>query len=193
MILLRYMLLLLYLLIAVKSACAGGMSEFEGSVTTFDNVTSSGMLYAYANVGSESPTPLPDKINITIKNSAGSPQRYAVETEAVEKIIYSGKVVGSSCREGSRTTQIVVMKNGKRFEQTTCPALLMPEGGVYVDSRNPLTGEPSYDEIPWERVKEIHLGNGSGQVRQDEQGHTFPSDYLYSPYTGEKMNLVDIK
>jgi hypothetical protein len=169
-------------------AAAETMTSFTGSVTTFDNKTVEGLLCSEVSNDYSKNEPIPDEVKLFIQNSAGQSQSYEISTTDISKVIFSGKKT-----KHGRTNFVVRLKNGKEFEQLDNRPLLMPDEKIYVSSRNPITGELSFDRIYWTKVKVIRLHEPHGQVRRDELGNIFPADYKYSPFTGKPMDLHSIE
>lgn len=173
----------LLLVLTSQALAEGGRLHFTGTVTTLENQTIEGMSFSEASEKSHVTEPLKAKIELYIKNQAGVGQSYEVPLEDVAKVIFNGRA-----KEG-RGNFVVVMKNGKSFEQQDREANYLLGKSIYVSSRHPITGALSYARIHWYKIKEIRFHALFGQVRKDELGHTFPADYEFSPFTGRPMQL----
>jgi len=43
--------------------------------------------------------------------------------------------------------------------------------------------------IEYNKVREVSFDEDTGNIRVDSAGNLFPPDFIYSPYTGEKLKL----
>ncbi len=109
-----------------------------------------------------------------------------------------GKVILQSEAEGEETDNApndsesaVPSPNGPEFMIIANPDSLFQRDGNYVVYKkyDPINNELVGNRIWSKSIVSVEFGANTGSYKVDSLGHKFSPDYIYSPYTGEKMEF----
>ena len=112
-------------------------------------------------------------------------QHSTIEVKNIKKII-----------KNSNGKDIVILKDGRKFKVD-----VLGDGSYCFDSTrgyltykiiDPISGKLKGQTIYSGQIREIVFDADYGDVRIDSHNNIFPPDYIYSPYSGEKMNLIKL-
>lgn len=102
---------------------------------------------------------------------------------------------GHNC--GGPDDAIIFLRDNRRFEVSGIyfDKALSCEGqrrGISFKISDPISGGMKVQGLAYWEIREIRFDEDYGVLRKDGQGRLFPPDYVFSPYTGEEMELVPV-
>lgn len=133
-----------------------------------------------------------DKMPVTLLQDSGN-LKTSISKQIIKRIIFSK--VKKLPRSGSPPQWKIVdatifLKDGRKFRAKFLYSSLLSARFFRYMAIDPLSSNQVQQKIAYNNISEIRFGEKYGHLRQDSNGNLFPPDYLYSPYTGEKMEFV---
>lgn len=104
------------------------------------------------------------------------------------------KIIVSHHYSGSKVDAVVVLEDGRKFEivRSYLTDIFM-DGGERERIRymkyDPISQQLKRNYLAFKKIAEVHIDSAKGNLKVDAQGNTFPPEYLFSPYSGEKLQF----
>ncbi|ELV8719461.1 hypothetical protein QNE87_004108 [Vibrio vulnificus] len=129
-----------------------------------------------------------DSLNVTIK-SQGEWVKTEVKISDIKSILIQNPKSSGGSREHGTSYNfdgVLTLRDGRAFEYDNISELRL---GVYATLLDPINKSTIKKMFKPSRMKEIRFSDEFGSLRVDSKGNYFPNDYIFSPYTGEKLTF----
>ncbi|NCC26608.1 MAG: hypothetical protein EOM22_00270 [Gammaproteobacteria bacterium] len=99
------------------------------------------------------------------------------------------KIVVSKYNSGYAEEAVIYLRDGREFKIKANLSNLFVYQSLELKVLDPISNELKNYTIPYKNIFEFVFSDNFGQFKVDSRGNVFPGEYIYSPYTGEKLDF----